>query len=124
MPPPWLQSKVASEYDDSMIAHGGVSDGTRTRDLQDHNLAFYQLNYTHHRRSAQHAAAMAILAAGGLGSRIDIRRADRLGDFRSGRRDLGGRRSRRRHERGAAVELQLLDRLVNDGQRPVSQPLF
>ena len=27
---------------------GGVSDGTRTRDPQDHNLVFYQLNYTHH----------------------------------------------------------------------------
>lgn len=28
----------------------GVSDGTRTRDFQDHNLVLYQLNYTHHRR--------------------------------------------------------------------------
>jgi hypothetical protein len=28
----------------------GVSDGTRTRDIQDHNLTLYQLNYTHHRR--------------------------------------------------------------------------
>lgn len=26
----------------------GVSDGTRTRDIQDHNLALYQLSYTHH----------------------------------------------------------------------------
>lgn len=26
----------------------GVSDGTRTRDSQDHNLVLYQLNYTHH----------------------------------------------------------------------------
>lgn len=26
----------------------GVSDGTRTRDIQDHNLTLYQLNYTHH----------------------------------------------------------------------------
>jgi hypothetical protein len=25
-----------------------VSDGTRTRDIQDHNLTLYQLNYTHH----------------------------------------------------------------------------
>jgi hypothetical protein len=30
----------------------GVSDGTRTRDTQDHNLVLYQLNYTHHRRQA------------------------------------------------------------------------
>lgn len=28
----------------------GVSDGTRTRDSQDHNLVLYQLNYAHHRR--------------------------------------------------------------------------
>ena len=28
----------------------GVSDGTRTRDIQDHNLTLYQLNYTHHSR--------------------------------------------------------------------------
>ena len=26
----------------------GVTDGTRTRDIQDHNLALYQLNYGHH----------------------------------------------------------------------------
>jgi hypothetical protein len=29
----------------------GVSDGTRTRDIQDHNLVLYQLNYTHHGRA-------------------------------------------------------------------------
>ena len=27
---------------------GGVSDGARTRDTQDHNLVLYQLSYTHH----------------------------------------------------------------------------
>ena len=27
----------------------GVSDGTRTRDIRDHNAALYQLSYTHHR---------------------------------------------------------------------------
>jgi hypothetical protein len=26
-----------------------VADGTRTRDIQDHNLVLYQLNYSHHR---------------------------------------------------------------------------
>ena len=26
----------------------GVADGARTRDLLDHNQAFYQLNYSHH----------------------------------------------------------------------------
>lgn len=28
----------------------GVTDGTRTRDIQDHNLVLYQLNYGHHHR--------------------------------------------------------------------------
>ena len=28
----------------------GVTDGTRTRDTQDHNLVLYQLNYSHHYR--------------------------------------------------------------------------
>lgn len=28
----------------------GVADGARTRDIQDHNLVLYQLNYSHHRR--------------------------------------------------------------------------
>lgn len=27
----------------------GVDDGTRTRDIQNHNLVLYQLNYAHHR---------------------------------------------------------------------------
>ena len=27
---------------------GGVSDGTRTRDIRDHNAALYQLSYAHH----------------------------------------------------------------------------
>lgn len=31
-----------------MLLTNGVSDGTRTRDIQDHNLTLYQLNYTHH----------------------------------------------------------------------------
>lgn len=26
----------------------GVTNGTRTRDVQDHNLALYQLSYGHH----------------------------------------------------------------------------
>ena len=29
----------------------GVGDGTRTRDYQNHNLVFYQLNYAHHQRA-------------------------------------------------------------------------
>jgi hypothetical protein len=49
-------NKVASpagEVDPSgpkQILTSGVSDGTRTRDIQDHNLVLYQLNYTHHDR--------------------------------------------------------------------------
>ncbi len=31
-------------------ALGRVTDGTRTRDSQDHNLVLYQLNYGHHYR--------------------------------------------------------------------------
>lgn len=31
----------------------GVADGARTRDIQDHNLVLYQLNYSHHRRTAK-----------------------------------------------------------------------
>ena len=31
-----------------------VSDGTRTRDIRDHNAALYQLSYTHHRSETQH----------------------------------------------------------------------
>lgn len=27
----------------------GVADGARTRDIQNHNLVLYQLNYSHHR---------------------------------------------------------------------------
>ena len=29
-------------------ARDGVSDGTRTRDIRDHNQVLYQLSYTHH----------------------------------------------------------------------------
>src|SRR5699024_5684664 len=33
----------------------GVADGARTRDIQNHNLVLYQLNYSHHRcPSEQH----------------------------------------------------------------------
>lgn len=30
-----------------------MTDGTRTRDVQDHNLALYQLSYGHHDGSGQ-----------------------------------------------------------------------
>ena len=83
----------------------GVSDGTRTRDIQDHNLTLYQLNYTHHCRQTR--AATSILAARVLGGRIDIprrgRRAANLFDYRL---NVAGRRSRWRDESGAPVVTQ------------------
>jgi hypothetical protein len=33
---------------DGQPGGAGVSDGTRTRDIRDHNAALYQLSYTHH----------------------------------------------------------------------------
>ena len=33
----------------------GVSDGTRTRDIQNHNLELYQLSYAHHSIEEQRA---------------------------------------------------------------------
>jgi hypothetical protein len=47
-----------------------VSDGTRTRDIQDHNLTLYQLNYTHHGREPN-TRRLSILAVRWLGGRID-----------------------------------------------------
>ena len=32
--------------------YGGVSDGTRTRDILDHNQGLYQLSYAHHAHGA------------------------------------------------------------------------
>jgi hypothetical protein len=42
--------KRRSEGSENHLWPVGVSDGTRTRDPQDHNLVLYQLNYTHHGR--------------------------------------------------------------------------
>ncbi|MDT7596664.1 MAG: hypothetical protein QOJ06_2210 [Pseudonocardiales bacterium] len=39
----------------------GVSDGTRTRDILDHNQVLYQLSYTHH--AAASPALRTIIAA-------------------------------------------------------------
>src|SRR5271155_1799309 len=71
----------------------GVSDGTRTRDIQDHNLTLYQLNYTHHRRRPDTrgaGAATSILAARALGGRIDSLRCGRFNPKLAGhRRNFG-----------------------------------
>lgn len=34
------------------MQRSGASNGTRTRDIQDHNLALYQLSYARHSRRA------------------------------------------------------------------------
>jgi hypothetical protein len=41
-----MRTALASEL--TRASPGGVSDGARTRDTQDHNLVLYQLSYTHH----------------------------------------------------------------------------
>src|SRR5882724_497682 len=96
----------------------GVSDGTRTRDIQDHNLTLYQLNYTHHRRKPAPAegerAATSILAARMLAGRIDCSRRARLAiNIGNRRRDFAGRGPWLGYERGAPVELQFADGFVN-----------
>jgi hypothetical protein len=45
---PFGRSRVARESDDVDAHAPGVSDGTRTRDVLDHNQVLYQLSYTHH----------------------------------------------------------------------------
>jgi hypothetical protein len=42
------EERVTGVYAGNPLFSFGVSDGTRTRDSQDHNLVLYQLNYTHH----------------------------------------------------------------------------
>ena len=42
------EERVTGVYAGNPLFSIGVSDGTRTRDSQDHNLVLYQLNYTHH----------------------------------------------------------------------------
>ena len=39
-------SRVAGSFSSSS---GGVANGTRTHDNQNHNLGLYQLSYSHHR---------------------------------------------------------------------------
>lgn len=49
---------ISQNSDEARIPSGsgprssGVADGTRTRDILDHNQVLYQLNYSHHRRTA------------------------------------------------------------------------
>ncbi len=43
-----MHKKAGLRVETGFLASYGVSDGTRTRDTQDHNLVLYQLNYTHH----------------------------------------------------------------------------
>jgi hypothetical protein len=59
----------------------GVTDGTRTRDIQDHNLALYQLNYGHHvgRQCATPTRGLHAANSGAIGSG---RAARGIGDAR------------------------------------------
>ena len=45
---PFGRSRAARESDDDDADALWVSDGTRTRDVLDHNQVLYQLSYTHH----------------------------------------------------------------------------
>jgi hypothetical protein len=45
---PFGRSRAARESDDDDVDALWVSDGTRTRDVLDHNQVLYQLSYTHH----------------------------------------------------------------------------
>src|SRR5687768_15795444 len=47
-PVPTWETRKALVSDLTRASPGGVSDGARTRDTQDHNLVLYQLSYTHH----------------------------------------------------------------------------
>jgi hypothetical protein len=40
------------QADEKAAKQPGASNGTRTRDIQDHNLALYQLSYARHPRGA------------------------------------------------------------------------
>ena len=88
-----------------------MSDGTRTRDIQDHNLVLYQLNYAHHCMRPQNLFGLCISSVdntSGLNPRLLIRpllRVEILNDCR----DIAGRRPRGRDEGGTTVVLQLLD---------------
>ena len=49
--------KIRATSSDSL----GVADGTRTRDVLDHNQVLYQLNYSHHRALASNGLTVAVL---------------------------------------------------------------
>ena len=90
----------------------GVSNGTRTRDICDHNAALYQLSYTHHVQRPSIADGTPRgepRSAGEPGGRTGHPRGDLL-RFLAGRPGLG-------HERRLAVVAQLGDRLEYVGER-------
>ncbi len=39
----------------SLDISGGVADGARTHDNQNHNLGLYQLSYSHHRKDTDYS---------------------------------------------------------------------
>jgi hypothetical protein len=50
----------------------GVSDGTRTRDILDHNQVLYQLSYTHH-ALARPAALTMVAGRAPVTDRVSVR---------------------------------------------------
>ncbi len=65
-------SASADEQARLRSAFVGVSDGTRTRDILDHNQGLYQLSYTHHRCPAS-LGNLRSVAEPGRPHRIEIR---------------------------------------------------
>lgn len=45
----WGKRRREKNYEGKNDGGKGATDGTRTRDSQNHNLEFYQLNYGRHR---------------------------------------------------------------------------
>jgi hypothetical protein len=101
-----------------------VSDGTRTRDSQDHNLVLYQLNYAHHclgHRFDPAALTKEILARKSV--RKPIGRSGGTQALYDGC-NLRARRSGRRDECSAAVVLEFADGFLDVGECPVGETFF
>jgi hypothetical protein len=57
----------------------GVSDGTRTRDILDHNQVLYQLSYTHHASGPKTASRTMLRSVKCTGRRIARRNQFSIG---------------------------------------------
>ena len=89
----------------------GVSDGTRTRDILDHNQVLYQLSYTHHTAASPIVAASTALPPM-VAKVVSGSPRGHLSGARAGRRARFVRAGPRfGHEHGAPVVGQLADGL-------------